>query len=80
MSFLSPWPSLLERLELLSQAVVLIGHSVSSNSLNATDKLISLETELDLIHDKLGTDQKLTDVPLHSAWEGIRLINSGRCV
>ena len=45
---------------------------MSSNSLNVTDELNSLETELGLIRDKLGTDQKLTVVPLRSTWEGIR--------
>ena len=56
----------------MSQAVVLIGHSVSSNSLNSTNELNSLETELCLIRYKLGTDKNLTDFPLRSAWEGIR--------
>ena len=48
---------------------------MSSNSLTTTDELKSLETELGLMRDKLGTDQKLTDVPLRSAWEGIRFIH-----
>ena len=48
---------------------------MSSNSLNVTDELNSLETELGLIRDKLGTGQKLTDVPLCSAWDGIRFVH-----
>ena len=58
----------------MSQVVVLIGQSVSSNHLNVTDELNYLETELEIVRDKLGVDQKLTDVPLRSTWEGIRFV------
>ena len=52
----------------------MIRNFASSNSRTVIDKLKSLETELGLVRDKLGTDQKMTKVPLRSAWEGIPFV------
>lgn len=71
LSFDYSWPGLLEIFEALSQVMVLLGQSLSSNSLTVINELNPLETELGLVRNKLGTYQILIDVLLRSAWEDI---------